>query len=89
MTFTYYPIQKQWRKLRPVFEQPSIIRLAHQEMEAYALGRADTAMRLVKPRSANDRQQLGDAYVVDFSTNAVVASNCDLDDLAAELGIKA
>ena len=50
---------------------------------------AKNGQRLVKPRSEQGRQQLGDAYVVDSSTNAVVASNCDLDDLAAELGIKA
>ena len=50
MNFTYYPLQKQWRKLRPVFEQPSIIRLAHQEMEAYSLGRAEDYGYPFKPR---------------------------------------
>ena len=50
---------------------------------------AKAGQRLVKPRSANDRQQLGDAYIVDPSTNTVVASSCDLTALAAELGIKA
>ena len=49
---------------------------------------AKNGQRLVKPRSEQGRQQLGH-HVVDVSTNAVVASNCDLDDLAAELGIKA
>ena len=50
---------------------------------------AKAGQRLVKPRSERDRQQLGDAYVVDSSTNTVVASSCDLTALAAELGIKA
>ena len=44
--------------------------------------------RLVKPRSEQGRQQLGDAYVVD-ERDTVVASSCDLTALAAELGIKA
>jgi hypothetical protein len=49
---------------------------------------AKAGQRLVKPRSERDRQQLGDAYVVD-ELNAVAVSNCDLTALAAELGIKA
>lgn len=38
---TYYPIQKRWRRLRPLFERPSILELMHAEMEAYAISRAE------------------------------------------------
>jgi len=41
VTSTYYPIQKRWRKLRPLFEQLDIIELMHHEMECYASSRAD------------------------------------------------
>ncbi|MCP9913066.1 hypothetical protein KBZ07_06555 [Cyanobium sp. BA20m-14] len=36
MSPEYFPIQKRWRQLRPLFEQEITIRLAHLEMEAYA-----------------------------------------------------
>ena len=40
MSPEYFPIQKRWRQLRPLFEQEITIRLAHLEMEAYAQSRA-------------------------------------------------
>jgi hypothetical protein len=40
LTPAYFPIQKRWRLLRPLFEREVTIRLAHLEMEAYAQTRA-------------------------------------------------
>jgi len=45
--------------------------------------------RLYCPRSAYDRQQLGDYCVVDINREVVTASHCDLEALAAELGVNA
>ena len=36
---TYYPIQKNWRKLKPLYEQPKNLCLSYWEMEAYMRGR--------------------------------------------------
>lgn len=38
---SFYPIQKRWRRLRPLFEQPYIIELMHSEMECFAEARAE------------------------------------------------
>ena len=38
---TYYPIQRKWRQLRPVFERPAVLELMHSEMECYAQARAE------------------------------------------------
>ena len=37
---SYFPIQKQWRRLKPLFEQPYVLELMHSEMECYAQARA-------------------------------------------------
>jgi len=52
-----------------------------------ALARED--QRLVKPRSASVRQQLGEYFVVNALTYGVVSYRCDLEALAAELGVNA
>jgi len=39
-TPTYYPIQKRWRRLRPLYERQEILELMHAEMEAYAFSKA-------------------------------------------------
>ncbi len=41
MSPSYYPIQKRWRRLRPLFEHPQVLELMHQEMECYAESRAE------------------------------------------------
>lgn len=41
MSPTYYPIQKHWRRLRPLFEHHTVLELMHEEMEAYAQARAE------------------------------------------------
>jgi hypothetical protein len=38
---TYYPIQKRWRRLRPLYEQRHILGLMYAEMECYAMARAE------------------------------------------------
>ena len=39
MTFKYYDIQKNWRKLKPLYEQDSVLFLSYCEMEAHAEAR--------------------------------------------------
>jgi hypothetical protein len=41
MSPSYYPIQQRWRRLRPLFEQPLVMELMHEQMEIYAQIRAD------------------------------------------------
>ena len=38
----YYDIQKNWRKLKPWFDEGYIIETAHKEMEDYSEGKAET-----------------------------------------------
>jgi hypothetical protein len=47
---TYYPIQRKWRQLRPVFEQPHIIELMHEQMEIWASIRAEESFCEHTPR---------------------------------------
>lgn len=41
MSPTYFPIQKQWRRLKPLFERLDVLNLMHEEMECYAKARAE------------------------------------------------
>ena len=50
MTPSYYPIQKRWRKLRPLFEVPAIIEIAHHEAECWRAVRAEDFGREFKPK---------------------------------------
>ena len=38
---SYYPIQRKWRQLRPLFESAPVMELMHSEMECYASARAE------------------------------------------------
>ena len=40
-TPSYFPIQKHWRRLKPLFEQQYVLELMHSEMECYAQARAE------------------------------------------------
>lgn len=41
MNKEYYPIQKNWKKLRPIFESPRILQIMHSEMECFNEDRAN------------------------------------------------
>ena len=41
MTIDFYPIQQRWRRLKPIFEQPDVIELMHEQLECYAKTRAE------------------------------------------------
>ncbi|MCP9784143.1 hypothetical protein KBY83_12615 [Cyanobium sp. WKJ7-Wakatipu] len=47
---SFYPIQKRWRRLRPLFEQRYILELMHEEMECYAEARAEDHGYEYRPR---------------------------------------
>lgn len=44
---------------------------------------------LVKSRSARQKQELGEYYVLALHTGSVVCSHCDLEKLADECGVLA
>lgn len=46
----YYPIQKRWRRLRPLFERPDILRVSHEDMESYSAQRAEDNGYPFRPR---------------------------------------
>jgi hypothetical protein len=46
-------------------------------------------LRKTRPGKTWAKHNCGDYYVVDVRTNFVIASHCDLDDLARELGVLA
>ena len=46
----FYNIQRNWKKLRPYFEQSETRELAHCEMEAYSMARAEDYGYQYKPR---------------------------------------
>ena len=50
MTAAYFPIQKRWRSLRPLFERPDVIHLMHEEMECYSQSSAEDNGYQYRPR---------------------------------------
>ena len=46
---SYYPVQKRWSQLRPVFEQGHIIELMYEQMEIWASIRAEESCCEYKP----------------------------------------
>jgi hypothetical protein len=50
-----------------------------------ALAREGRQLR--SPRSARDRQNLGDFFIVDTRSNTVVAQHCTVEGLGHELGL--
>lgn len=49
MSPDFYPIQKRWRRLRPLFESAPVLELMHEEMECYARARAEDRGYAHKP----------------------------------------
>ena len=50
MSPTYFPIQKNWRRLKPIFERPDILQICHADMESYAAQRAEDNDYEFRPR---------------------------------------
>lgn len=46
----FYPIQKRWKKLGPLYRSPEATAIWHPEMEAYSFGRAEDYGYPFRPR---------------------------------------
>jgi len=50
MSPTYYPIQKRWRRLGPIFRSPMVAAIWHPDLELYAQQRAEDYGYQHRPR---------------------------------------
>ncbi len=50
MNHSYYPVQKRWRRLRPIYESPMVLEMMHEQMELLSFSRANDNGYEFKPQ---------------------------------------